>query len=76
MGLIRPGSGAESAQENRAQRLDVVLGILGFFGLMALVQTVVLELGGKPAAASALLLLGLLVAFWLVLRARRRLFKG
>ncbi len=76
MGLIRPGSGAESAQENRAQRLDVVLGILGFFGLMAFVQTVLLEVTGRSAVGSALLLLVLVLAFGLVLRARRRLFKG
>ena len=38
----------------RAQRLEVLIGILGFFTLMAVIQTVTLELRGDPAAWSAL----------------------
>jgi hypothetical protein len=56
----------------RAQRLDVLLGILGFFTAVALVQAVVLELRGDPAGFAALLLLVLLVLLGLTYRARRR----
>ena len=70
MGLFNPGSGT-GGQRAKAQRLDMLLGILGFFTLMAIVQTVVLEVQGKPAGGSAALLAVLLVLCWLAWRARR-----
>ena len=70
MGLFNPGSGT-GGQRARAQRLDMLLGILGFFTLMATIQTVVLEVQGKPAGGSAVLLAVLLVLCWLTWRARR-----
>jgi hypothetical protein len=56
----------------RAQRFDVVIGILGFFAVMAFAQTVTYELQNKSAGFSALTLLGLLVALRYAIRARRR----
>ena len=56
----------------RAQRLDVLIGILGFFTVMALLQAVVLELRGDDAAVAVLVLLGCLVLLGLAYRARRR----
>lgn len=56
----------------RAQRLEVLIGILGFFTLMAAIQAVTLELRGDPAAFAALVLLALVVALWLAIGARRR----
>jgi hypothetical protein len=70
MGIFNPGGGT-GGQRARAQRLDMLLGILGFFAFMAVVQTVLLEVRGEPAVASALLLAVLLAALWFVWRLRR-----
>ena len=70
MGLFNPGSGTGSARA-RAQRLDMLLGIIGFFAFMAVIQTVVLEVRGEPAGTAAVLLAVLLAAFWFVWRLRR-----
>jgi hypothetical protein len=70
MGLFNPGSGTGGKQA-RAQRLDMLLGIVGFFAFMAVVQTVVLEVRGEPAGGSAALLAALLFVLWIVWRARK-----
>ncbi|SER92819.1 hypothetical protein SAMN05216199_1463 [Pedococcus cremeus] len=70
MPLFNPGTGTGGPRA-KAQRLELLLGILGFFAFMALVQTVVLEVRGDPAGFSAAVLAVLVVAVWLVWRARR-----
>jgi hypothetical protein len=70
MGLFNPGSGT-GGQRARAQRLDMLLGIIGFFAFMAVVQTVVLEVRGESAGFSAALLAVLLGVLYVVWRARR-----
>ncbi|HEX5427804.1 MAG TPA: hypothetical protein VFX00_05735 [Pedococcus sp.] len=70
MGVFNPGSGTGGVRA-RAQRLDVLLGILAFFTAMAAIQTVVLELRGDSALGSALVLFVLVVGTWLTWRARR-----
>ena len=70
MGLFNPGSGT-GGQRAKAQRLDMLLGIIGFFAFMAVVQTVVLEVRGEPAGTSAALLAVLLGIFYIVWRARK-----
>ena len=70
MGLFNPGSGTGGSRA-RAQRLDMLLGILGFFTAMAAIQTVVLELRGDSAVGAALLLLVLVLVTYAVWRARR-----
>jgi hypothetical protein len=50
----------------------MIIGVLGFFTAVAFVQTVVLELQGKPALRSALILLGFVVLLGLAIRWRRR----
>ncbi|GAA2731777.1 hypothetical protein GCM10009867_06200 [Pedococcus aerophilus] len=70
MGLFNPGSGT-GGQRARAQRLDMLLGIIGFFTFMAVIQTVVLEVRGEPAGTSAALLAVLLGVLYVVWRARR-----
>jgi uncharacterized membrane protein YeaQ/YmgE (transglycosylase-associated protein family) len=70
MGLFNPGSGT-GGHRAKAQRLDMLLGIIGFFVLMAIVQTVALEVRGEPAGSSAVLLAVLLGVLYLVWRARR-----
>jgi hypothetical protein len=56
----------------KAQRIELLIGVLGFFTAIAFVQTVVLELQGKPALRSALILLGFVVLLGLAIRWRRR----
>ena len=72
MGLFNPGSGTGDVR-SRAQRLDMLLGICGFFAFMATVQLVVLEVRGEPAVGAAQLLAALRAVTWLVWRARRRI---
>ncbi|HET9021333.1 MAG TPA: hypothetical protein VFN34_05570 [Ornithinibacter sp.] len=72
MPLFNPGTGTGGPRA-KAQRLEMLLGIVGFFTFMALVQTVVLEVRGDPAGFSAAVLAVLVVATWLVWRARRNL---
>ena len=64
--------GARSHPRARAQRLDVLIGILGFFTLMAFLQAAVLEVTGRPAGTAALILLALVVGLGFAIRARRR----
>jgi hypothetical protein len=56
----------------RAQRQEMLIGVLGFFTVIAFIDTVVLELRGKPALRSALILLGFVVLLGLAIRWRRR----
>ena len=56
----------------KAQRIEMLIGVLGFFTAVAFIQTVILELQGKPALRSALILLGLVVLLGLAVRWRRR----
>jgi hypothetical protein len=73
MPLFNPGSGTGTHPRARAQRLEMAMGIVGFFALMATIQTVVLEVKGRPAGIAALLLLVLLLGLWWLWRLRRRL---
>lgn len=72
MGLFNPGTGTGGPRA-RAQRLEMVCGILGFFTAMALVQAVVREVRGEDAVAEALILLVFSAGFGLALRARLRM---
>lgn len=72
MGLFNPGSGTGGVRA-RAQRLEMLIGILGFFTLMAFVQALVLELRGDDAVGAALLLAVLAGILWFVIRLRRAL---
>ncbi|HEY6935250.1 MAG TPA: hypothetical protein VI452_17770 [Marmoricola sp.] len=56
MGIFNPGTGTGSHPRATAQRLEMVIGILGFFTLMALIQTVVREVRGEDAVGPAILL--------------------
>ena len=56
----------------KAQRIEMLIGVLGFFTAVAFIQTVILELQGKPALRSALVLLGWVVLLGLAVRWRRR----
>jgi len=56
----------------KAQRVEMLIGVLGFFTAVAFIETVLLELRGRPALRSALILLGFLVLLGLAVRWRRR----
>jgi hypothetical protein len=56
----------------KVQRIEMLIGVLGFFTAIAFIQTLLLELQGKPALRSALLLLGFVVLLGLAVRWRRR----
>ena len=57
----------------RAQRLEMLIGVLGFFTVVAFVSAAVAELRGRQALWPALVLLVFVVATALAIRARRRL---
>ncbi|HYN17541.1 MAG TPA: hypothetical protein VEY96_05590 [Actinomycetes bacterium] len=60
----------------KAQRIEMLIGVLGFFTAVAFIETVVLELRGKEALRSALVLLGFVVLLGLAIRWRRRIWRG
>lgn len=60
----------------KAQRIEMLIGVLGFFTAVAFIETVVLELQGKEALRSALVLLGFVVLLGLAIRWRRRVWRG
>ncbi len=57
----------------KAQRLEMLIGILGFFTVVAFTVAVVAELRGQPALRPALVLLGFVVVTYVAVRARRKL---
>ena len=59
----------------KAQRLDVLIGILGFFTAMAFVSAMVTELRGQDALFQALVLAGFATGLWWAIRARRNVFR-
>jgi len=56
-----------------AEDFDIIIGFLGFWALVLLVVTVVLEVTGRPALISALILLAVVLATWGMLRLRKTL---
>jgi hypothetical protein len=56
----------------KAQRLEMLIGILGFFTAVAFVVAVIAEVRGEPALREAFVLLGFVVLLGLAIRARRR----
>ncbi len=56
----------------RQQRVEVLIGLLGFFTVAAFVTTLVAEVRGKPALTEALVLAAFVLATFLAVRAWRR----
>ncbi|MBV6761870.1 hypothetical protein [Rhodococcus opacus] len=56
----------------KRQRLEVLIGILGFFTVMAFVAAVVEVFRGDPGVTPALVLAGCLVLSGLAITARKR----
>jgi H+/Cl- antiporter ClcA len=56
-----------------AEDFDVIIGFLGFWALLLVVVTVVLEVTGQPALIPDLILLVVVLAIWGMLRLRKSL---
>ena len=65
---IGPGRSRAARQMN----LEVVLGILGFFSIMAVASLVAAELSGRAAVFESLVAIGFLGLTWMTYRAWRR----
>ena len=65
----RPGSKKVRTGED----FDILIGFLGFWGLILFGVTLFLEVTGRPALVPALVLLVLCLAIWGMVRLRRRL---
>ncbi|WP_070380281.1 hypothetical protein [Rhodococcus sp. WMMA185] len=57
----------------KRQRLEVLIGILGFFTVMAFIAAVAEVFRGDPGVTPALVLLGCLALTGLAVRARNRI---
>ena len=63
----------DQRRQRSAEDFDIIIGFLGFWGLILFVVTAVLEVTGKPALLSAMILLVVVLAVWGMLRLRRTL---
>ncbi|WP_457967968.1 hypothetical protein M1E17_03100 [Arthrobacter sp. D1-29] len=68
-GLVRP----ERRRARSGEDFDIIIGFLGFWGVVLLVVTVWMEVTGQPALGWALGLLATLLAIYGMVRLRRRL---
>ncbi|MHA7264705.1 hypothetical protein ACX80W_16060 [Arthrobacter sp. TMN-37] len=59
-------------RDRRQENLDILLGFLGFFGLVLVVVIIASELDGRNAAPWSVTLLGVVLALWALRRAKRR----
>jgi hypothetical protein len=60
-------------RQRSAEDFDIIIGFLGFWGLVLFLVTAVLEVTGKPALLSSMILLVVVLAVWGMLRLRRTL---
>ena len=56
-------------------QVDQLIGFTGFFVVVFFAVTAYCELTGQPALGWAMLLLGLVILFWLLLRRRKRIVR-
>jgi hypothetical protein len=71
---VDPDSSRPNPKKVRSgEDLDILIGFLGFWGLILFVLTLFLEITGKPALLPAMILLAVCLAIWGVVRLRRRL---
>ena len=68
-GLVR----SEYRHVRSGEDFDIIIGLLGFWGLVLLVITVWMEVTGQPALGWALGLLAMVLALYGLIRLRRRL---
>ena len=60
-------------RQRSAEDFDIIIGFLGFWGLILFVVTAALEVTGRPALFWAMSLLVVVLAVWGMLRLRRTL---
>jgi len=60
-------------RQRSAEDFDMIIGFLGFWGLILFVVTAVLEVTGKSALVPAMILFVVVLAVWGMLRLRRTL---
>jgi hypothetical protein len=71
---VDPDSSRPNRKKVRSgEDFDILIGFVGFWGLVLFGVTVFLEVTGKPALLPAMLLLVLALAIWGLVRLRRRL---
>ena len=69
-----PGSSKPSPKRVRSgEDFDILIGFLGFWVLALFVVTLFLEVTGRPALLSAMILLAVVLSLWGMLRLRKRL---
>ncbi|HYO19818.1 MAG TPA: hypothetical protein VES02_14265 [Dermatophilaceae bacterium] len=69
-----PDSTRSSIKKVRSgEDFDLLIGFLGFWALALFVVTLFLEVTGRPALLSAMILLVVVLALWGMIRLRRRL---
>jgi H+/Cl- antiporter ClcA len=66
-------SHADPRKVRSGEDFDIIIGFLGFWAVLLVVVTVVLEVTGQPALLPAMILLVLVLAIWGMLRLRRSL---
>ena len=59
-------------RDRKQENLDILLGLLGFSGLVLVVVIIASELNGRNAAPWSLTLLGVVLTCWALYRARQR----
>ncbi|WP_026556677.1 hypothetical protein [Arthrobacter sp. 35W] len=67
------GAEASGARQRSAEDFDIIIGFLGFWGIVVLATTVWMEVTGQPALGWAMALLAIVLAFWGMLRLRSKL---
>jgi hypothetical protein len=71
---VDPDSSRPNRKKVRSgEDFDILIGFLGFWGVVMFGVTLFLEVTGKPALLPAMILLALSLAIWGMVRLRRRL---
>jgi hypothetical protein len=71
---VDPDSSKPNPKKVRSgEDFDILIGFLGFWGLVLFGLTVFLEVTGRPALLPAMILLAVCLAIWGLVRLRRRL---
>lgn len=60
-------------RQRSAEDFDIIIGFLGFWGVVLFVITAYLEVTGRPALVTAMILLAVVLALYGMIRLRRTL---
>lgn len=60
-------------RQRSAEDFDIIIGFLGFWGVVLFVITAYLEVTGRSALVTAMILLAVVLALWGMIRLRRTL---